>query len=216
MIELLGIGRHDRLQTLLSSYVDDQVSPAEAARVESHLSGCEECQRDLDNMRTTVGLLRAMPDLQPSRSFYLTAEPEPVRRNWAVQWGGALATAAAAAVFITLIAGDMTGLFEQTGLDVRNEAASETIDSAERGDEGLLRYVFRSGPVPQDSGGEVEYVRLVALGNLIECGKVSALAPFNQLRFIRLHGPPESPAASSSRSKPTSPSAVGSSSLHDV
>ena len=125
MIELLGIGRHDRLRTLLSSYVDGQVSSAETARVESHLSGCEECQRDLDNIRATVGFLRAMPDLQPSRSFYLNAVLEPVRRSWAVQWGGAVATAAAAAVFITLIAGDMTGLFEQTGLDVRNEAASD-------------------------------------------------------------------------------------------
>ena len=125
MIDLLGIGRHDRLRTLLSSYVDGRVSPAETARVESHLSRCEECQRDLDNMRATVGLLRAMPDLQPSLSFYMTAVPEPVRRSWAVQWGGAVATAAAAAVFITLIAGDLTGLFEQTGLDVRNEAASD-------------------------------------------------------------------------------------------
>jgi hypothetical protein len=125
VIDLLGIRRHERLQTLLSSYVDAQVTPAEAARVESHLTGCEECQRDLDNMRATVGLLRAMPELQPSRSFYLTAEPEPIRRSWAVQWGGTLATAAAAAVFITLIAGDMTGLFEQTGLGVRNEATSD-------------------------------------------------------------------------------------------
>jgi len=131
VIDLMGIGRHNRLQILLSSYVDGQVSSAEAARVESHLSGCEECQRDLDNMCATVGLLRAMPDLQPSRSFYLTAEPEPVRRSWAVQWGGALATTAAAAVFITLIAGDMTGLFEQTGLDVRNEAASDAFTAVQ-------------------------------------------------------------------------------------
>ena len=133
VIEILGIGRHDRLRTLLSSYVDGEVSPAEAARVESHLSGCDECQRDLENMRATVGLLRAMPELELTRSFLLTAEPEPVRRSWTIQWGGALATAAAAAVFLVLVAGDMTGVFEQTGLDARGDAASVAVmaDEAE-------------------------------------------------------------------------------------
>ena len=131
MIELLGIGMHDRLRTLLSSYVDGQVSPVEAARVESHLTSCDECQRDLDNMRATVGLLNAMPELELPRSFLLTAEPEPVRSSWAVQWGGALATAAAAAVFLALVAGDMTGVFEQTGLTVRDEAASVAATAVE-------------------------------------------------------------------------------------
>jgi anti-sigma factor RsiW len=131
VIEILGIGRHDRLRTLLSSYVDGEVSPAEAARVESHLSGCDECQRDLDNMRATVGLLGAMPELELPRSFLLTAEPEPVHRNWTIPWGGALATAAAAAVFLALIAGGMTGVFEQTGLDARGDAASIAVTAPE-------------------------------------------------------------------------------------
>jgi hypothetical protein len=61
----------------------------------------------------------------------LTAEPEPIRRSWTIQWGGALATAAAAAVFLALIAGDMTGVFEQTGLDARGDAASVAVTATE-------------------------------------------------------------------------------------
>ena len=46
VIGLTGIGRHRRMRLLLSAYIDGEVTPIEAGRVEKHLVGCDECQRD--------------------------------------------------------------------------------------------------------------------------------------------------------------------------
>ena len=126
MIGLLNIGRHQRLRTLLSSYIDGQVTPSEAARLEGHLSGCQQCQSDLESLRSTVGLLRAMPELALSRSFALDRAPEPSPAPWPlVRVGGALA-ATDAVLLIALLAGDLTGLLEQTGRPVGDGALAKS------------------------------------------------------------------------------------------
>ena len=51
MIGILRSGRHSRLRDLLSAYIDGQVSESEALRIEEHLSGCDECRRELGTLR---------------------------------------------------------------------------------------------------------------------------------------------------------------------
>ena len=114
MIGILGIGRHSRLRALLSSYVDGQVSPEEARQVEAHLSTCDECRRELETLRDTVGLLRMLPELAVPRSFKLTRAPETVRVSRAYVWSAGLATSMAAMLLVALMVGDMFNVLSQT------------------------------------------------------------------------------------------------------
>lgn len=49
----------------LSAYLDRELEPDEAEKVEHHLSGCERCQRKLDGLGSVVGGLRDLDRLQP-------------------------------------------------------------------------------------------------------------------------------------------------------
>lgn len=53
---------HDALKDLLALYLDEAASPAEAARVESHLAACDECRAFRD------GWSRLRPALAAARS----------------------------------------------------------------------------------------------------------------------------------------------------
>jgi anti-sigma factor RsiW len=125
VIGFLRIGGHDRLRRILSSYIDGQVTSAESARVERHLAGCRECMAELENLRATVGLLRALPELAIPRSFALDSVPAPVLTPWRFGWATGMAATAAAVLLIALIAGDLTGLLRQTGQVMRVQDGRE-------------------------------------------------------------------------------------------
>ena len=126
MLGILGIGKHERTRILLSSYVDGEVTEDEARRVEAHLEGCHECQVELEELRATVSLLSQLPQLEPSRSFRLIEQPEPLRETPSFAWGGALATSIAGVLLIALVLGDALGLVSQSG----ELAESAVFDSA--------------------------------------------------------------------------------------
>ncbi len=65
----------------LSAFFDKQLSPEEQAVFDAHMSTCQQCQRNLADLRLTVALLRAMPEEEVPRSFVLPAAlaPVPVR-----------------------------------------------------------------------------------------------------------------------------------------
>ena len=115
MIGFLANRRHDSIRTLLSSYIDGQVSGAESSRVDEHLATCEECRLELDSLRSTVGLLQGLPQLQPSRSFTLSEAPAPVAFKLDIFWTARLATSVAALLVAALIVGDVLGAFTQEG-----------------------------------------------------------------------------------------------------
>jgi anti-sigma factor RsiW len=93
---------------LLSAYLDNQVTAAERGRIEGHLSSCETCQRELEALRQTVGLLHAMPRLAVPRAFTLSEAQVGIRRPAArpAWYGGVLRGmgAVAAVVLVALIA----------------------------------------------------------------------------------------------------------------
>jgi hypothetical protein len=95
----------------LSAYLDNQVTAAEGDRIEGHLGGCETCQRELDALRQTVALLRAMPREPLPRAFALSEAQVGIRRpaarpGW---YGGALRGmgAIAAMVLVALVAASL-------------------------------------------------------------------------------------------------------------
>ena len=102
--------RHARVRTLLSSYIDGEVSASEARRVDAHLSGCDECVAELESLRATTTLLGQLPSLDTPRSYALTAadvqdmSPRRGLPSFAAFSGG-LATAGAAALVVVLVVG---------------------------------------------------------------------------------------------------------------
>ena len=131
VIRLTGIGKHRRLQDLLSSYVDSQVSPSESRRVENHLSACEECRRELGTLQATAHLLRELPDLEPSRSFALESVAAPTQAVRGYLWAPRLATYLVAALVVVLLLGDFSGIFIQSDKAVTEITEIESVAATE-------------------------------------------------------------------------------------
>jgi hypothetical protein len=51
----------------LSAYLDDALSAVERSAVAAHLDTCSHCRARLAELRATASLIRALPDLSPSR-----------------------------------------------------------------------------------------------------------------------------------------------------
>ena len=114
---------HWRIRALLSSYVDGEVSAAEARRVEEHAAACSACRDELDSLTAAVELVRALPEFELPRSFELTRLPEEEPRASFGVWAPRLATSVAGLLLVVLLAGDVTGALIQSGGS--DEAATE-------------------------------------------------------------------------------------------
>ena len=101
---------HRRMWELLSPYLDGEVSPRGRERVEQHLATCEACRQELEELRATVNLVQALPQVAPPRAFTLAEAPSRGFRLPALPWGGPLATATAVMLFTLLVLGDLGGL----------------------------------------------------------------------------------------------------------
>ena len=113
MIGFLGNRRHARIRHLLSAYVDGQVTESELAHVERHLGQCPECRLELESLRTTVGLLKRLPQLEAPRSFALSQEPVDVRWTPPTAWAVRLAASVAGLLLVALLVSDLAGLVDQ-------------------------------------------------------------------------------------------------------
>ncbi len=86
---------------LLSAYIDEALSPAERAELESRLQAEPRLQQELNRLRQTVMLLRDLPTLKAPRDFTLSASlirrplPFPLTATFSV-----LSTAAAILLFM--------------------------------------------------------------------------------------------------------------------
>jgi hypothetical protein len=93
---------------VLSELVDEQRSPAEVSPARAHLDTCAVCQARLAEMETLVGLLRALPSVEPPRDFRLgprlVADPPNVvrLRRWYAVTRVAAGALAAAFVFLSV------------------------------------------------------------------------------------------------------------------
>jgi anti-sigma factor RsiW len=79
-----GRAEHDRISQLLSAYLDGQVNDDQRAAIDRHLATCDDCRRELNELRWTVELLHELPAVQVPRSFAVpVTEPAPARGIWA-------------------------------------------------------------------------------------------------------------------------------------
>jgi putative zinc finger protein len=78
----------------LSAYVDDELEPAQKAKVAQHVAGCVDCRARVDGLRQTANLVRALPMESPPRTFTIPAQRQRALRRWApVGWIGGAAAA---------------------------------------------------------------------------------------------------------------------------
>jgi anti-sigma factor RsiW len=59
----------------LSALLDNELAGAERADLEAHLQGCADCRAELESLRRTRALLRALPQPALPRRFLLPLEP---------------------------------------------------------------------------------------------------------------------------------------------
>lgn len=96
---------------MLSSLLDDQITPSERLAAEAHLSTCAECEARIEEFRSVVALVRALPPLDLPRDFtlgprLLVDPPNVVRlRRWYTATRAA--AGALAAIFVFLAAGTL-------------------------------------------------------------------------------------------------------------
>jgi anti-sigma factor RsiW len=72
-MKLFQLGRHRR--DYLSAYIDGQVASRRQEVVEGHLAGCASCRQELEELRTMVGMLQRVTEVEAPRSFTLTEAP---------------------------------------------------------------------------------------------------------------------------------------------
>jgi hypothetical protein len=105
---LSGPSEHERVEALLSPYLDGRVTPAERALVERHLPACSECSHSLATLRATVTAVREMPRVRAPRSFTLSRSmaQQPQTNPWLAPVLRA-ATAVATLLLVITVAGDL-------------------------------------------------------------------------------------------------------------
>ncbi len=104
--------RCQKIQELLSAYIDGELSPRQEALVKAHLETCASCAEVHASLAKTVGALGGLSDVEAPRSLPASVlrrlETDTGRRNLRtvlVRWVAlpALGTAAAAAIALTLL-----------------------------------------------------------------------------------------------------------------
>lgn len=139
--------QHERL----SAYLDGELTSAERSTIEAHLSGCDECQRELAALRKTRDLLRALPAPALPRAFTLPEQPAPARRGAAPVWARPAQLVGGIAAMIGL------GLLITTALPsfgVMHGAAGETSSVSAPSSYGAEHTApSRPYPTPTSNGG---------------------------------------------------------------
>lgn len=96
-------GAHVRVE-LLSSFLDNQVGPAERARVESHLHDCAACRAELESLRRTVAVVQALPRVPVPRALTLSEAKVGIRQPAARSaWFGGLVRGLGAVTAVALV-----------------------------------------------------------------------------------------------------------------
>ena len=142
---------------ILSASIDDQLTLEEAREANAHLQTCAACRARLDELRSVVSLLGALPALEPPRDFSiglrLVVDPPNVvrlRRWYGVARAGA-ASLAAAFVFLSagaLYIGSQASATSTTGLASRVQVVSGPAAAAVPAASPAVRALAPAAPVP--------------------------------------------------------------------
>ena len=102
MTEMDGIAQRDLER--LSTFLDGELSPTEAEKLEARLTRDKQLSGALEALRTTAKAVRSLPEVHPPRSFALTEEMVRPRRAYPILQ---LSTAVAALGFVLVVGADL-------------------------------------------------------------------------------------------------------------
>jgi anti-sigma factor RsiW len=147
-----GAPEHSHMEAL-SAYLDGQLSPAKRQALESHLGTCEQCQWNLQTLRTTVQWTRDLPVVPLPRAFTIPVPATPAREP---RWRWSLpvlqgATAVVALLFVFSVAGDLIlsrVLPASAPLVPRGEVALQEAPAADEAAEAPLQVEEALPPEP--------------------------------------------------------------------
>lgn len=117
----------------LSAYLDLALTPGERAAVDLHLSSCVECRARLHELRSTASLIRALPDLAPSRRLVPRVAGVPV---WLAPLRTLSTLASGISVFLFLasaLLANVNTLASSTSAAAPAAAGAANATTAERG-----------------------------------------------------------------------------------
>jgi anti-sigma factor RsiW len=72
----------ERIEELLSAYLEGELSEAEKREVDAHLAGCPSCAELLSLLRETQGALSAFPEIEPSPAVMEKLYAIPEKRSY--------------------------------------------------------------------------------------------------------------------------------------
>lgn len=118
---------------LLSAYIDGQLGQAERASLEQRLEREPALRRELDELASTVGLLRELAPARPPRSFTLDPQAVTPRRWWFpwMQFGSAAVAVALMLVFGFALSGGMRSSSSTAAAPTMAAAAQAPVAAAE-------------------------------------------------------------------------------------
>lgn len=134
--------KHGKLRARLSAMVDGELSGRELTELSTHLDTCDDCTRELAELRALAVALQAVPEAEPRRSFALTpemvaapAKPAPPAPMPRLQVGMRLASAAIALALVVVFVADNGFGGDSSESNTANRDSGD--DSASGGDTAL-------------------------------------------------------------------------------
>lgn len=91
-------------EELLSAYLDGETTPAESARVRSHMVDCVHCRRRLYQLNEMRAAVRSLPVLELPAGLVPADPGEDHRKRRRSVWLGAAAAVAAAVIAVATLA----------------------------------------------------------------------------------------------------------------
>ena len=88
---------------LLPEFLFEELPAAEMGKARMHLAECASCREQLDRFQQTLGMLKAVPDVDPPRDIVFEFEKPAFSRFW--RWFPAAAAVAALLVITIALAG---------------------------------------------------------------------------------------------------------------
>ncbi|MBT4511174.1 MAG: zf-HC2 domain-containing protein [Chloroflexi bacterium] len=143
----------ERIQDMLSPYIDGRATSVERDAVEFHVDVCEECRFELGSMKKTAQLLHRMPLVSTPRSFTLAEVPA---RGFALPFripstdSLRLATATAIIALVAMVGVDISGVADKA-TDSSVPETSATIPTPEQ---SILE--IKSPPATPENGSEID------------------------------------------------------------